>query len=208
MKIGIIGTGNVGNALGKIFANLGHEIMFGSRNPQKAIDIANKIGTNTCGGSYSEAAKFGDLVILAVHWDAVKDSVQAAGNLNGKILVDCVNPLAPRLSGLSIGLSTSAAEELAKLTPGAKVVKAFNTTGTPNYFDPQFGSQKASGFICGDDKDAKSTVAKLVEEMGFDVIDAGPLKNARLLEPLAMLWIDLAYVQGFGPNIAFKLLKR
>ncbi|MHA1987018.1 MAG: NADPH-dependent F420 reductase [Promethearchaeota archaeon] len=208
MKIGIIGTGSMGKGLGKIWAEKNHEIMFGSRDPVNAEKIANLFGTNVLGGTYTDAAKFGTVVVLAVPWSAAQESIKVVGNLNEKIVIDCTNAVAPHLGGLLLGHTTSAAEKIAEWAKGAKVVKAFNSIGAENLTKLQFGSQNASTFICGDDLEAKSIVNKLGEEIGFDVIDAGPLKNARLIEPLAMLWIDLAYKQGMGTDIAFKLLRR
>jgi predicted dinucleotide-binding enzyme len=115
----------------------------------------------------------------------------------------------PDLSGLVIGTNNSAGEEVARWVLGAKVVKAFNTIGAPNFGKPRFGSQNASIFICGDDALAKNAVGKLASELGFDVVDVGPLTVSRFLEPLAMLWIHLAFKQGFGTTgQAFKLLRR
>lgn len=130
------------------------------------------------------------------------------GNLKGKILIDCINPVKPQLEGLELGLDISAAEQIAKMANDAKVIKAFNTIGNQHFKNPKFGDLNASGFICGDDDEAKKVVSQLVADLGFDVVDCGPLQNARLLEPLALLWIKLAYIHGFGPNIAFKLLKK
>lgn len=208
MKIGIIGTGNMGGSLGRLWASKGHDGFFGSRNPKKAKTLASSIGPNANGGTYAEATQFGEVVVLAVPWPAAQNAIQAAGDLTGKVLVDCTNPVAPGLAGLLFGHTTSAAEEISRWATGAKVVKAFNTLGAQNLPNLHFGSQQASTFICGDDEIAKSRVTKLGEEIGFDVVDAGPLLNARLLEPLAMLWIQLAYKQGMGPDIAFKLLRR
>ena len=208
MKIGIIGTGSMGKGLGLIWAGKNHEIMFGSRDPVNAEKLANSSGQNVYGGTYEEAAQFGEVVVLAVPWSAVKESIEVVGDLNGKIIIDCTNAVAPHLGGLLLGHTTSAAERISEWAKGAKVVKAFNSLGAENLTRLQFGSHNASTFICGDDMDAKSIVRKLGEEIGFDVVDAGPLENARLLEPLAMLWIDLAYRQGMGTDIAFKLLRR
>ena len=207
MKICILGTGNVGRALAKPWAEKGHEIVFGSRDPDKALEIAESMGKNVCSSTYEEAAKWGDVVVLAIPYTAAQDIIKATGDLTGKILVDCTNPIAPGLAGLTIGLTTSAAEEIAKIT-SAKVVKAFNTMGIGIMANVQFGSETASNFICGDDEDAKSVVRSLGEDIGFDVVDIGPLSNARLLEPLAMLWIYLAFKHGMGTEIAFKLLQR
>ncbi len=207
MKISILGTGNVGRSLAKPWAEKGHEIVFGSRDPEKAQEIAESIGKNVSSATYAEAAKWGEIVVLAVTYTAAEDVLKATGDLTGKILVDCTNPLAPDLSGLLIGLNTSAAEEIAKLTE-AKVVKAFNSMGVGNIANLQFGSEIASTFICSDDEEAKSVVKSLGEDIGFDVVDTGPLSNARLLEPLALLWIYLAFKLGMGTGIAFKLLRR
>ncbi len=207
MKIGILGTGNLGRSLAKPWAEKGHEIVFGSRDPEKALEMAESMGKNVCSGTYAEAAQWAEVVVLAVPYTAALDVLQAAGDLTGKILVDCTNPIYPDLAGLQIGLNTSAAEEIAKWTR-AKVVKAFNTMGVGNISNLQFGSETASTFICADDDEAKKVVRALGEDIGFDVVDTGPLSNARLLEPLAMLWINLAFKQGMGPEIAFKLLRR
>jgi NADPH-dependent F420 reductase len=207
MKIAVLGTGNVGRSLAKLWAEKGHEIVFGSRDPEKALKIAESMGKNVCSSTYEDAAKWGDVVVLATPYTAAQDIIKVTGDLTGKILVDCTNPIAPGLSGLTIGLTTSAAEEIAKLT-SAKVVKAFNTMGVGIMANVQFGSETASNFICGDDEDAKSVVRNLGEDIGFDVVDTGPLSNARLLEPLAMLWIYLAFKHGMGTGIAFKLLQR
>jgi NADPH-dependent F420 reductase len=208
MKIGIIGTGSMGTNLGKIWAEQGNEIFFGSRDPIRAKKIEDVVGNNAKGGTYSEAAEFSDILVLAVPWSAAQESIEEVGNLEGKILIDCTNAVAPKLGGLLIGHTISAAEKIAEWAKGAKVIKAFNTLGAENLIEEIFKEQKASTFICGNDLQAKSIVKELGIQLGFDVIDVGPLKNARLIEPLAMLWIELAYKQGFGTSIAFKLLRR
>lgn len=208
MKIAIIGTGRLGSALGKIWAEKGHMIMFGSRDPQKAKKLANSIGHDASGGTYEEVAKLGDVIILAVPWSGAKESIKTAGDLNGKIIVDSTTTAAPHLGGPLKARTTSAAEKIAKWAVGAKVIKAVHTIGVESLNKLQFGSQQASLFICGDYLDAKSKLKQLGLDLGFDVIDVGPLTNARLIEPLAMLWIELAYKQGMGTDIAFKLLRR
>ena len=158
------------------------------------------------GGTYAEAAQFGDVVVLAVPWSAVQETINNLGEISGKILVDCTNAVAPNLGGLLIGHTTSGAEKIAEWANGASIVKAFTS------YDPEFlhevksRTPKPSDFICGDDLKAKSTVKELATIIGFDVIDCGPLVVARLIEPVAMLWIELAYTQGMGRGIAFKLL--
>jgi NADPH-dependent F420 reductase len=209
MKIGIIGTGNMGSGLGKLWAAKGHTVLFGSRDPQKARNLANAIGHNAGSSTYIEAAQFGEVVLLAVPWRGVKESLQAAGALNGKILIDCTNPMSPDYMTLLIGHTISGAEQIANWTPGAKVVKAFNHVYAQIiHSNPQFGSQHATAFYCGDDAVAKETVAGLIEGIGFDPVDAGPLQNARYLEPLAGLCIQLAYVLGLGTDQAMKLIRR
>ncbi|MFX1567638.1 MAG: NADPH-dependent F420 reductase [Promethearchaeota archaeon] len=208
MKIGIIGTGRLGSSLGKIWAEKGHKIMFGSQDPEKAKKLANSIGNSANGGTYREAADFSDIVVLAVPWSGAKESIKAAGELKGKIIIDSTTTAAPSLGGLSTEPTPSAAEKVAKWAAGAKVIKAVHTIGVESLHKLTFGTQQASLFICGDDLDAKSKTKQLGIDLGFDVIDVGPIKNARLIEPLAMLWIELAYNQGMGTDIAFKLLTR
>jgi predicted dinucleotide-binding enzyme len=161
MKIGIIGTGSMGTGLGFIWAQKDHEIMFGSRDPVNAEKIARNSDANVSGGTYKDAAQFGEVVVLAVPWSAVKETIPILGDLNGKIIIDCTNAVAPHLGGLLLGHTTSAAEEIAEWAKGAKIIKAFNSLGAENLTKLQFGSQNASTFICGDDMDAKLIVRKL-----------------------------------------------
>ena len=210
MKIGILGAGNVGAALARVWIAKGHEVMFGvpdlkGERVQKALA---DLGGKGRASHNAEAAKFGEVVAIAVPWPAAKQAIANCGNLAGKILVDCLNPLAPDLKGLTVGGNTSAAEEVALWAASALVVKAFNTIGAGNFGHAEFSGQRADGFYCGDNSAAKSTVKRLIEDAGLNPVDVGPLRNARLLEPLAMLWIDLAVNQCWGPNHAFKLLRR
>jgi len=210
LKIAILGAGNVGGALGRIWAAAGHEITFGVPNPgsPRVAEALAPLHGKGAAATNAEAARAADVLVLSVPWPAAKAAIEAAGSLHGKILVDCTNPLAADLSGLLIGLTTSGAEQVANWAPQARVVKAFNTIGAGNFGNAQFGAQRADGYYCGDDAAAKSVVARLTQEVGMDPVDAGPLRNARLLEPLALLWIDLAVNQRQGPNHAFKLLRR
>jgi predicted dinucleotide-binding enzyme len=162
-----------------------------------------------CCGPGSEAVQRSDVILLAVPWAAAEEVVKPlAPLLAGKVLIDCINPIAPDLSGLSIGHTNSAAEEIARWAPQARVVKAFNTVGAGGLHDAKYGDHSASTFICGDDDTAKDAVTQLAEAIGFEVIDAGPLVEARYLEPLAMLWIHLAMRGKFGSKLAVKLLRR
>jgi predicted dinucleotide-binding enzyme len=208
MKIGIIGTGRLGSTLGKMWAEKGHKIMFGSHDPQKAKKLATSIGNNANGGTYKDATEFSEVVVLAVPFSGAKESIKAAGDLTGKIIIDSTTTAAPHLGGPIIQVIPSAAEKVAKWAEGAKVIKAVHTIGVESLNKLQFGTQQASLFICGNDLDAKSKTKQLGLDLGFDVIDTGPLTNARLIEPLGMLWIELAYNQGMGTDIAFKLLTR
>jgi predicted dinucleotide-binding enzyme len=140
-------------------------------------------------------------------WPATKD-VLSSLNLSDKVLLDCCNPFKRDLSGLEVGGSTSAGEMVAEWARGAKVVKIFNTTGSDNMENPVYGGAAITMFYCGNDASAKKMAAQLASDAGFEPIDAGPLANARLLEPLAMLWVWLAFPGGMGREIAFQLLKR
>jgi predicted dinucleotide-binding enzyme len=205
MKIGILGAGSVGGNLGRLWAARGHDIVFGVRdtNSQKVKALVASSGGEARAASVREAASFGDLVVLAVPWAAVPETLAQTDDLTGKILVDATN----RIGQSGPAGAASGGEELARLAPGAKVVKAFNAIGAEHYANSQFGDQAASMFICGDDANAKSTVAQLAEQLGFEVIDAGPLASAAMLESLARLWVSLAR-GSLGREIAFKLVKR
>lgn len=210
MKIAIFGAGNVGGALGKGWAARGHSIFYGVPEPQSETmrGLMKSMGANGRAGTVREAAEASEVIVLAVPYPAVRDAIAAAGDLSNKVVIDCVNPLKPDLSGLVIGHDTSAAEQVAGWARGASVVKAFNTTGAGNMTDANYGGSGITMLVAGDDAAAKSTVTTLAKDLGFEPLDAGPLANARLLEPFAMLWIFLAVKQGLGPNIAFKLLRR
>ena len=210
MTIAIIGTGSVGAALGRGWAAAGHAIRFGSRYPQSddVQALVASIGSQAAAVTPDEAANAADIIALAVPWGAAQSAVEGLGALSGTILIDCTNPLAAGLQP-AVGSDTSGAEQIAGWAPdGARVVKAFNTTGANNMTDPDYAGTPLSMFICGDEADAKSTVARLAEDLGFEAVDAGPLDRARLLEPMARLWIHLAMTDGFGREIGFKLLRR
>jgi len=210
MKLAIIGAGNVGGTLGKMWGAKGHEIAFGVRRPTDASvrALVTATGNRARALSIKDAVAGADVVVLATPWGAVEAALKEAGDLGGKVVVDATNPLKSDLSGLAIGHSTSAGEQVAGWAPRARVVKAFNTIGAAHMADPRFGAQRASMFLCGDDANAKATVAQLAGELEFDPVDCGPLTQARLLEPLAMLWISMAYAYGAGPNIGFALLRK
>lgn len=210
MKIGIIGSGNVGGALGRIWGKNGHQIMFSSRHPEKLKSMAETIGKNVSYGLAAEAARFGEIIVLAVPWSQVEDAIKSAGPMNGKILVDCTNPLKPDYSGLAVGCTTSAAEEVARLVPKARVIKAFHTTfaALMHSDSRMFGDKNPTGFFCGNDNGAKAVVEGLIRETGLEPLDVGPLSYARYLEPMTMLMTNLGFAQNMGTNIALRLLRR
>ena len=209
MKIAILGSGHVGATLGKAWAARGHEITFGVRDPKghKAQDAVKATGGKAHALSPKEAATAAEVVVLATPWANTQDAVRSAGEFAGKVVVDATNPLAEDFTSLALGHTTSAAEEVARWAKGGRVVKCFNTIGAEHMATPKVAGQSATMFLCGDDAAAKKTAERLAKELGFDALDAGPLRQARLLEPLAMLWISLAFQQKLGTGIAFKLLR-
>jgi len=210
MNIGIIGAGNVGGTLGRQWAKKGHQVFYGTRNPQdaKTQEAVRASGPSAKAGSAAEAAVFGDVILLATPWPGTEAAVKSMGNLTGKVVIDATNPLKPDLSGLEIGHTTSAAEKVAGWAPGAKVVKAFNTVGANVMADPVIAGRPTVMFACGDDAAAKKMVLALAADVGFEPVDAGPLAQARLLEPWAMLWIWLAFRGDAGRDFGFARLKR
>ena len=209
MQIAIIGSGQVGSTLGGRWAGMGQQVIYGTRDTNSdKIKSLLKSQNGTQAKSVKDAAAMAGVIVLATPWTATEKTVGGMGDLKGKILLDCTNPLKPDLSGLSLGLTTSAGEKVAEWAKGAQVVKAFNNTGWKNMADPHYGSEKMSMFICGDDPAAKKMAAGLISDLDFDVVDCGGIEASRYLEPLAMLWIHLAVTLGMGSDIAFRLLRR
>ena len=210
MNIGIIGAGNVGGTLGTRWARNGHSVIFASRDPgsDQIRRLVADAGPRAKAASIGETARASDVLRLATPWPATEEILKNAGDLTGKIVIDATNPLLPSLDGLSVGTTDSAAEQVATWARGAAVVKAFNTVGYNIMANPEFSSGHVNMFYCGDDASAKKTVAGLISELGFEAVDAGPLKQARLLEPFALLWISLALKSGLGREIGFSLLRR
>jgi predicted dinucleotide-binding enzyme len=210
MKVGIIGAGSVGGTLGKALAKKGHQIFYGVKNPQdeKTRELLKDTGANAQAGFPSQAAAFAEAILFATPWPATETALRSAGDLSGKIVIDCTNPLKSDLSGLELGHTTSAAEKVAGWAKGAKVFKAFNTTGFNIMADPVISGTRTVMFVCGDDESAKQAVLQLASDVGFDAVDAGKLTQARLLEPWAMLWISLAFGGKTGRDFGFALLRR
>jgi len=208
MNLGIIGSGNVGGTLGTRWAQAGHQVTFATRKPdsKEMQELVAGAGPTARAASVQDAAK-AEVILLATPWPATEEIVRSAGDLSGKVLIDVTNPLL-NLDGLALGTTTSGGEQVAQWAAGARVVKAFNTVGNNIMADPRFGDRLLALLYCGDDAAAKKTVHSLAAELGFDPIDAGPLSQARLLEPMALLWISLALKQGLGREFAFQLLRR
>jgi len=210
MKIAIIGAGNVGGTLGAAWANRGHEILFGVRDAgdPKLQQLLARTSGKARAATVSDAVVPADVVALTVPWPAAQDALRTAGDLSGKVLLDCTNPLKADLSGLTVGHTTSGAEQVAAWAVGARVVKIFNTTGYSNMGNPEYREGRSMMLYCGDDAPAKNVAARLAADLGFEPYDVGPLAEARLLEPFALVWIHLAVLQKMGTGFAFRLMRR
>ncbi len=192
MKIAIIGKGNVGSALCEGLSQGGHETKFGHRDPAEPV---------------ADAAKWGEVIILAVPHNNLNDAIkEIKPYTNGKIVIDVTNAIGPN-NELAIDCTTSTAEETQKQLPQAKVVKAFNTVFAANQNTGKIGNQQLTAFIAGDDLNAKQTVAQLTHDIGFDPLDVGPLKTARVLDAMGNMIINLAFTYGMGTKIGYKLVK-
>lgn len=208
MGISIIGAGNVGMALGSALTRRGEQVLFGVPDPDKYRTAVAALGLRASVVSTAQAIAAGGVVILAVPYGALAAIAQSLPDWQGKILVDATNPLAAGLAGLSVGTSTSGAEELARLARGARVVKAFNSTGAENMADTTYAGGTPFMPVCGDDADARQRVLALATLAGFDAVDCGDLSAARYLEPFAMTWIHMAIKLGQGRRFAFARLQR
>jgi 8-hydroxy-5-deazaflavin:NADPH oxidoreductase len=208
MTISIIGAGNVGQALARALNAKNESVFFGVPEPQKYQATVAELGAGAQLGSVEQAIDASDIVILAIPYAGAASVAQSRADWAGKILVDATNPIAPGLSGLSVGTTSSGAEEIAKLAKGARVVKAFNTTGAENMADSQYPAGLIMMPVCADDAQARSRVMALASLIGFEAIDMGALQAARYLEPFAMTWIHLALKLGQGRRFAFARITR
>lgn len=213
MKLAIIGAGNVGGALGLAWAQkAGHEVFFGVRDPkaEKTQSLLRAIGDKARAGTTAEAAASADIIVLSTPWPAAEAAIRSMGDIRGKLILDTTNPLTRGPDGISleIGHSISAGEKVQGWAAGASVFKTLNTTGFGNMANADYNGVKPVMFVAGDDVANKPKVINLVSELGFEVIDAGPSRNARLLEAHAMLWIDLALARGQGRDFAFAIVRR
>jgi predicted dinucleotide-binding enzyme len=206
MKICILGSGNIGGGLGRAWRARGHDVVFGARDPDdpELVALCGEIGARAA--AVARAPVDAEVVVLAVPYGALDAVLGEVGGLAGKVVIDCTNAV-ERGMKLKYGHTTSSAEELQKRLPEARIFKSFNAQGAENLARPEYPGGRASNFFCGDDAEARKLVRQLVEDVGFDAVDAGPLQNARLLEPMMLLWVACA--QGLGTrDIAFRLLRR
>ena len=214
MRVGILGSGEVGQVLGAAFATLGHDVKLASREPSspKIQAWLDKVGAKGSSGTFDEVAKFGELLVLVTAWSGTESAIQLAGpdNAAGKVVIDATNPL-DFTSGvppkLAVGHSDSAGERVQRWLPKALVVKAFNMVGNMHFFRPQFPGGPPTMFYAGNDAGAKTKVAGILADFGWESIDVGGIENARYLEPLAMVWIGHGFASGTW-NHAFKLLRK
>lgn len=204
MRISIIGTGNIGGGLGRAWAAKGHAITFGVRQVDDAdtVALAGEIGASVA--TIPEALASAEVIALATPFAAVPAVAAALPDWTGRLVIDCTNPIGPGFTLLH-GHTDSGSEAVARLLRGARVVKSFSAQGAEVLAHPVYNGVKASNFYCGDDADAKALVKQLVEDMGFEAIDAGGLASARYLEPITMLWITMS--RTLGRDFAFKVLR-
>jgi 8-hydroxy-5-deazaflavin:NADPH oxidoreductase len=218
MRIGILGSGDVGRRLGDGLIELGHSIKIGSRDPNKK-DIVQWINNHGgeerkgSSGTFTEAASFAELIVLATLWDGTLNAIKMADpkNFDGKVVVDVTNPLdfskgmPPRLA---VGHTDSGGETIQRMLSESKVVKAFNIVGNPHMVHPNFPGGPPTMFICGNDEESKKIVTdKILTPFGWETVDIGGIEGSRLLEPLAMLWMIYYFKTSTG-NHAFKLLRK
>ncbi len=203
MKVGILGSGDVAKALAKGFVDRGHSVMLGTRDPSKVTEFP--------AGSFPEAARFGELIVLATLGTATVEIVTLIGDATfaSKVVIDATNPLSYGESGpsLSVGFSDSLGEQIQRAIPSALVVKCFNSVGNQHMVDPKFAGGPPDMFICGNDDTAKRTVSEIVRAFGWNCIDLGDMANARLLEPMCMVWVRYGLVTGQWGH-AFKMLRK
>jgi 8-hydroxy-5-deazaflavin:NADPH oxidoreductase len=202
MKIGIMGAGNMGTAFAHRLAAADHEVAIAARNLDEARKVANEVGHRARAVAREELAEGTDLLILATPYGASVDALRAVRHTDGKTVIDISNPLTQDISGLEVGHTTSAAEEIQRAVPRVKVVKGFNTVFSSVLGSQAGGDSKVQVFYAADDAGAKDTARRMIESMGFDPVDSGPLANARYLEPLGMLNIWFGYTGGLGTNVA------
>jgi predicted dinucleotide-binding enzyme len=208
MRIGILGSGLMGGTLGTLFARAGHDVVFSyARSEQKLETLARETDGHARAGTPREAAHDADALLLAVHWSRVDDVLKHAGDVSGKVVVTCSLPMNEDNTELVVAHTSSGAEELAKKIRRAKVVSAFGTVPSEvlvSVFEGRRNATRPSLVYCGDDQGANGLAATLIRDVGFDPVDAGPLRIARYLEPFALLMGQLAYETDGRPEIAYR----
>ena len=208
MRIGILGSGLMGGKLGTLFSRAGHEVVFSyARSRKKLEQLARDAGGVARAGTPREAAREGDALLLGVHWSRVNDVLRQAGDLSGKLIVSCSLPMNEEDTELVVGRTASGAEKLARKVPRARVVSAFGTVPSEvlfSVFEARNRAVRPSLVYCGDEVQAKNVAAALIRDVGFDPIDAGPLRVARYTEPFALLIARLAYEGEGGPELAYR----
>jgi 8-hydroxy-5-deazaflavin:NADPH oxidoreductase len=211
VKVGILGSGDVGKSFARAFGALGHEVVIGSRSPEKLSDFVGGEADRVTSGTFEDAARSGDLIVLATHGMATEEALTMAGksNFDHKVVIDATNPLdftggAPRLA---IGHTDSLGEQIQRSIPNARVVKAFNTVGNALFFKPELPGGPPDMFIGGNDADAKKLVSQVCEAFGWGVVDLGGIEASRYLEPMCMAWVVHGVISGTWMH-AFKLLHK
>ena len=208
MRVGILGSGLMGGKLGTLFARAGHEVVFSyARSTEKLKSLAKDAKGNARAGTPREAAQDADALLLAVHWSRIDDVLSQTGDLSGKVIVTCSLPMNADDTGLVIGHTSSGAEALGKRVPKARVVCAFNTVPSEVLFgvyEARRNARRPGLVYCGDDARSKEVAAALIRDVGFDPVDAGPLRIARYTEPFALLVAQLAYEGNEGPELAYR----
>jgi 8-hydroxy-5-deazaflavin:NADPH oxidoreductase len=208
MRVGILGSGLMGGKLGTIFARAGHDVIFSyARSEQKLERLARGAKGNARPGTPREVAQEADAILLAVHWSRINDVLNQTGDLSGKVVVTCSLPMNDDNTELVVAHTSSGAEELAKKIPKARVASAFNTVPSEVLFGVYKAKRKASRpslMHCGNDSRAKKVAVELIRDVGFDPVDAGPLRIARYTEPFALLVAQLAYEGKGGPELAYR----
>ncbi|MGH7699157.1 MAG: NADPH-dependent F420 reductase [Gemmatimonadales bacterium] len=214
MKVGILGSGVVGQALGVGFAREGHDVKLGTRKPDdpKVVAWAQRAGARASAGTFADAARVAELAVLATRWDGTENAIKLADpkQLTGKIVIDVTNPLRfgeAGPPGLALGFNDSGGERVQAWLPGAKVVKAFNTVNAAYMHQPALPGGPPDMFICGNDAGAKRAVSDICRTFGWQVTDIGAIDGARLLEPLAVLYVRVAILTGSW-DLAWKLLRK
>ncbi len=208
MRVGILGSGLMGGKLGTLFARAGHEVVFSYSHSQKKLErLARDAQGSARAGTPREAAQEADAVLLAVHWSRMDDVLDQAGDLSGKVIVTCSLPMNADNTELILAHTSSGAEVLAEKVPGADVIAAFNSVPSEvlfGVFETRGNATRPSLVYCGDKPTGKHLAARLIRDVGFDPVDAGPLRIARYIEPFGLLVGQLAYEGKEGPELAYR----